>query len=156
MPPPASASASAVPSAAPNASAKPPLLYPNVVAFSGFPLCPPPRPPEPEEPRVWISGNAFKPPKQKPHGDDWPDLRDLWLRLEPCFQRTLSEPTKSAVTMGILPSGAICAPKLASTAPLPAKCVACLRQRFGAYRFSAGRGNAGLTFNLPAFTPSAR
>lgn len=150
--PPALAAASAIPSAAPSGFAPPPLRA-NVVSFSGFPRCPPARPPEPEEPLVWLGGNAFKPPKRKPHHDDWRDLRDLGLRLETCFHATLSEPTKSAVTMGILPSGAICAPKMLSTAPLPAKCVACLAQRFRAYRFAPADGNPEFTFNLPAFVP---
>ena len=151
----ASGVASVAPSAAPSAwSPVPVQSYP--VEFSGFPRCPPERPPEPPEPLVWVGpGDAFQAPKKKPHHDQFFDVHELGHRLETCLQRTVHEPARLAVTIGIEPSGKICAPQMVSTVPLAAECVACLAKRFRAYRFEPGEGSAPLTFNMPRFTPAA-
>ena len=142
--------------AAPVASSAP-LIYSNVLSLSGFPSCPAEPSPEPIEPLVWVGpGDRFKPPKHRPRSFDSYDVREFGFRLETCLERTLHEKTRSAVTIGVLPSGVVCEPKLVSTVPLPAECVACLAKRLHAYRFATSTGSPPLIINLPPFTPATR
>ena len=68
--------------------------------------------------------------------------------LAACLRPALPSSSLTWATIGILPSGRICAPSLRSSEPLPPQSLACAARRLHAYRTSVADRSSGLTFKV--------
>jgi len=164
----ASASASAlVPASSPppppdSASSPATLARPAMTQqlLTGFPACvpdPPPRPPE-LIPNCQQVGNRLclrNTERTRSIGDD--DYIALELRplLTACVRPSLLPSSVTWVTIGVLPSGQICAPRFRSSERLKPQSLACAARTLHAYRAPVADRSSDLMFKVafPAGAP---
>jgi len=137
----ASLAASAAPPALAKSSAEPPDPVFIRLTISGFPACPAERAP---------NGKA----KLRSVGDETFGADELRPGFEACLKRSLHEPARVNVLIGILPSGRVCSAQASSTVTLPEKCVACIARQLHEHRFSVADTSSSIIASM-RFQPVA-
>jgi len=131
----ASLAASAASPALAKSSAEPPDPVFTRVTISGFPACPAERPP---------NGKA----KLRSVEDETFGADELRPGFEACLKRSLHEPARVNILIGILPSGRVCGAQASSTVTLPEACVACIARRLHEHRFSVADTSSSVVASM--------
>lgn len=147
-------SAAPAPSSVPSASGRPVFSRPPLIqqVLGGFPACvvdPPPR-------RQRIVGCKQVGEvicwryidRTRSIFDEQQVVSETRPLLAACLRPALPPSSLAWATMGILPSGRICAPSFMSSETLAPQSLACAARRLHAYRTSVADRSSGLTFEV--------
>jgi len=150
----AASAPSGQPSASGSASSSPKLSRPPLIqhAMTGFPACvvdPPLR--QERIPHCKQVRNVVcyrYPERQRTIFDENQIAMDLRLPLAACLRSSLLPSSVAWVTIGILPSGRICAPSFASSEAPSAQSLSCAAQRLHAYRATVADRSSEVVFKV--------